>query len=70
MDIGVVTIVLRHCAFLANAASGYGMGGGGAINFDETLDSAVARISACTFESNAAQATFSTLTIEDSMTRV
>ena len=67
MDTGVVTIVLWRCAFLANVASEYG---GGAIKFDKTLDSAVARISACTFKRNTAQAPFSTLTIEDIMTRV
>ena len=49
MDNGHVKFVLRSCAFLANVASAYD---GGAINFDETLDSAVAKISACTFEGN------------------
>ena len=52
MDNGHVKFVLRRCAFLANVASGYD---GGAINFDKSLDSAIAKISACTFEGNKAQ---------------
>ena len=52
MDNGHVNFLLRRCAFLANVASAYY---GGAINFDNTLDSAVAKISACTFKSNKAQ---------------
>ena len=52
MDNGHVKFVLRRCAFLANVASGYE---GGAIYFAEYLDSAVAKISACTFKDNKAQ---------------
>ena len=52
VDNGHVKFVLRRCAFLANVAS---IHDGGAINSDKTLDSAVAKIPACTFERNKAQ---------------